>query len=393
MEHTNSAFCFQESNLSLKKSIKIISKEFRKIEDFLKIINKFISFVSFSLKRKVLALDIQSYSEFNTAKRNLKIYTSQYKIFDTDFKKEIEINQILVSYGFVQNKIGTIVRNYFKLSEKEYREFGVVIDLYIRNQDAPYEPYSQVSFLVYTQAIEALINSKKYNNRKSIDTKSKNILENFKEKYHDLPEIQNLKINTSFNFTEKIYNFIVKENIEKILDFKYYEKHKIYLIRDIVKIRNYFTHYSSYKKELNKINLYDLRVATKLLLEIFILKELGIPTKIIKWILKLNYPNIKNWDFPYMTMLSPLKKNYYSISNYLGDFYFFDNKQFHHVDLYYKENKKNIDLICCYIFPQKEREIVQIYKNTDINKLKQIFKICYDRFLEKKRQKDFKHKS
>jgi len=174
----------------LYKHLKIVSKKWTDINEFIDIINDLMKFFSIALKRRLLINNIWSEGKENTSNRKLTISTFQYKILNTNFEEEIDVWKTLLNYKYLSpRKISKVLQKFSKLMTIEYRNFQAIIDLYLRNQDAPFEILPQVEFLIYSTALEAYVSSKDYNKKKTYDNAYENLIEEIKTNYPQVEEL------------------------------------------------------------------------------------------------------------------------------------------------------------------------------------------------------------
>jgi len=378
-----------KSKMELHKHLKIKSKKNRELHEFIIVINNLMKFFSFALKRKLLITNIWSEGKENSSNQKLKISTFQYKILNTNFEEEIDIWKMLVGYRyFSPNKMSKIIQRFTNLINQEYRKFSAIIDLYLRNQDAPAEIYSQVEFLIYTTALEAYVSSKDYNKIRKIDAEYESLVNKIKQEYPNIDELKKIP-NRQYSFAEKINNCIEQEDIHGIFKFYYKGKDKIKIISDIVNLRNYFTHYSFSADDscINNIDMNTLKDDLKILLETFILHELQIKNEDIKKIVTNNTFKMHNFNNEYMWVPHIRYKTNIPIRNYLGQEFFAPNidDMPMDLDLYYKEiDDKNVQLIGKY--KRNNRlctitiDVLKKISQKQIDKLPKYFQECYRRY-------------
>ena len=389
----------ENSKMSLTKSIEISANKNVPIEDFLSIIRNLMTFFSLGLKRKLPILSMTSGCTDNTTKCKLTIHPFQFKILNQNFESNLIIHKALFLFKHVKKNFSSIIQNFINLQSQDYRKFSVIIDLYLRNHDTPDEIYPQIKFLIYSQALEAYLNSKDYNRKKEISKEFLKIVAQIKKQYPEVPEVKNCALNRMYSFKEKILNSIKKNDVENILKFKFTETKKIKLLEDVVNLRNYFTHYNmaSSDKKISNINIYDLTENLKALLELFILKDLQFNNETIRAILINNYFYFKDFNSEYIWIPQPPKLQNIIKENYLGDenSYYNENKKLILSTHYFYENiKDKIKLIVKYLEKDKycprnknKRKIltktIVVNPNLnekEINKLDKPLKICYERY-------------
>lgn len=396
----------ENSKMSLVKEVQIISNKRTSLDKFNSIIRKLINFFSLGLKHKVPIINMYSSAKDNTANCKLEITSFQYKIENQDFESIKKHHKYLYIYPNIKKHFSEILSTYIDLQNRDYRKFAVIIDLYLRNHDVPDEIYPQIKFLVYTQALEAYLNSKDYNDRKPVSQEYIKLLEKLKIEYPNIQEIQALNKNSLYSFKEKLLNSIKHNNVQKIICLKYNNNGKIKLLEDLVNLRNYYTHYSysSEDKRLKKIEDYKLIESAKVLLELFILKDLNFDENSIKIILSNNHFRLKDFNSKYIWLPNPPSIKNVDINCYLGNEHaFYNQNQQLIISLYYfyKEIDEQVKLIIKYsqdgIFTRKnshklksltkELTVNKTLQEKEIQKLSKHFQICYRRYLELKKQK------
>ena len=398
----------ENSKMSLVKEIQIISKSMVSLDDFNFIIRKLINFFSFGMKQKLPIINMYSNASDNTSKSKLTIIPFQFKIENQNYDNVKKFHRYLYIYPNIKSNIKTIMKTYIDLQKKDYKDFAVIIDLYLRNHDVPDEIYPQIKFLIYTQALEAYLNSKKYNNKKPISSEYIALIEKLKKEYPNIKEIQELNKNGLFSFKEKLANSIKQNNIQNIIRLKYTNNGKIKLLEDLVNMRNYYTHYSysSEDKRLKDIESHELIESTKALLELFILKDLKFDDNSIKIILSNNYFRLRDFSSKYIWLSNPPSIKNIDKNCYLGDEHaFYNQNQQLILSMYYfyKEFDKQVKLIIKYsqdgIYTRKnshklksltkELTVNKILKEYELKKLSKHFQICYKRYVDLKEQEKF----
>lgn len=389
----------ENSKMSLTKSIEIIASKNMPIENFLSVIRNLISFFSLGLKRKLPIISITSNYTDNTAKCKLTIHPFQFKILNQDFESNLYIHKTLFVFQHIKSNFSSIIQEFINLKSQDYRKFSVIIDLYLRNHDAPDEIYPQIKFLIYAQALEAYLNSKDYNHKKEISKEFLKIVAQIKKQYSDIPEVKNCTLNGMYSFKEKIFNSIKKNDVENILKLKFIKEKKIKLLEDIVNLRNYFTHYSmaSDDKKIANVDIYDLTENLKALLELFILKDLQFNNETIRVILANNYFHFKNFNSEYIWIPQPPNLRNVIKENYLGDetSYYNENKKLILSTHYFYENIGNkIKLVVKYSeegkYCKRNKNKLKSLTETitvnpelskeQINELDKPLRICYERY-------------
>ena len=396
---SHSKFGTGKSEMILQKHIKIISKRWCNINDFIDIINNLIKFFSLSLKRRLMISNIWSELNENSAKRKLFISTFQYKILNTNFEEEIDVWKTLLNYRYLTPyKMSKVLKKFFELTNLEYRNFQAIIDLYLRNQDAPFEVLSQVEFLIYSTALEAYVSSKNYNKNKTYDVSYENLINEIKTKYPNVEELSKIP-SRQYSFAEKIKRCIEIEGLDTIFNFRYCNKDKYKLIADIVNTRNYFTHYSfsSGDKRIKDVDLWDLKDKLRILLEIFILTELNIDKQIIQLIITNNNYCLYNFYNNYFWKPNPKIKCKQSINNFLGEEIYFTPKEnlSMFIDFYYNEiDKQTVKLICKY---KREKRVYTMSKlvkkritEQELQNLPKYFQECFKRYKIMAKQNEYK---
>lgn len=395
---SHSRFGTGKSKMELYKHLKIKSKKPCKLKEFITIINDLIKFFSFALKRKLLINNIWSESKENSSNQKLNISTFQYKILNTNFDDEIDIWKILIGYRyFSPRKMSKIIQKFSQLINQEYRKFPAIIDLYLRNQDAPSEIYSQVEFLIYTTALEAYVSSKDYNKCKQVDDEYEQIIKNIRKEYPEVKELENI-LSYQYSFSEKIFRCIENEGLNNVFRFYYEKENKIKIISDIVNLRNYFTHYSfsADDKRIKNINMSELKENLKILIEAFILHELQINHNDMSKIIANNTFRMLAFNNTYMWVPHPRYRTNINKKYYLGSEFYVQNHNAipMDLDLYYKDiNENNIMLIG----KHKKNNKLQTYKITisknitsdDLTKLPKYFQECYKRYVIADKQVEY----
>ena len=395
--------------ISLIKEIQVVANKMTSLDEFNSVIRKLINFFSFGLKHKVPIINMYSCGKNNTSKCKLEITPFQYKIENQDFDSVKKYHKYLYIYPNIKKHFSKILSTYMDLQNKDYRKFAVIIDLYLRNHDVPDEIYPQIKFLVYTQALEAYLNSKKCNDKKPVSIEYIALLEKLKIEYPYIKEIQELKKNGLYSFKEKLANCIKQNNIQDIIKLQYAKNGKIKLLEDLVNMRNYYTHYScsSNDKRLKNIDDYALIESAKALLELFILKDLKLDDNSIKIILSNNYFRLKDFNSKYIWISNPPPKvKDVDKNNYLGEEHPFynENKQLiFSMYYFYEESSGKIKLIIKYskegIYTRKnsnrlksltkELLIDKNIKENEVKKLPKYFQECYRRYVELIKQKNY----
>ncbi len=395
---SHSRFGTGKSKMELYKYLKIKSKKMCELKEFITVINDLMKFFSFALKRKLLINNIWSEAKENSSNQKLNISTFQYKILNTNFDDEIDIWKILVGYRyFPPRKMSKIIQKFSQLINQEYRKFPAIIDLYLRNQDAPSEVYSQVEFLIYTTALEAYVSSKDYNKCKQFDDEYKQLIKDIKSKYPEVKELENIPSH-QYSFSEKILRCIEKEGLNNIFQFYYEKENKIKIISDIVNLRNYFTHYSfsSDDRRIKNIDIGELKENLKILIEAFILHELQIKHRDIAIISTNNTFRMLAFNNTYMWVPHPRYRTNLNKKYYLGSKFYVQNHNAVPMDFdfYYKNiNENNVILIGKY----KRDNKLQTYKITinknitsdDLTKLPKYFQECYKRYVIAAKQVEY----
>lgn len=396
---SHSKFGTGKSEMLLCKHIKIISKKWCNINDFIDIINNLIKFFSLSLKRRLMINNIWSESNENTAKRKLFISTFQYKILNTNFEEEMDVWKTLLNYRYLPpHKMSKVLKKFFELTSLEYRNFQAIIDLYLRNQDAPFEVLSQVEILIYSTALEAYVSTKDYNKNKTYKKTYEDLIKEIKTKYPQVEELSKIP-SRQYSYAEKIKRCIEYESIIEVCSFRYCGKNKYKLITDIVNTRNYFTHYSfsANDKKIKDIDLWELKDRLRILLEIFILNELDIDKKTIKSIIMNNNTSLLEFYNDYLWIPDPKIKSIKLSKNFLGEETFFSEKDEmpKFINFYYEEfNKQTVKLICKYRQKRictKNKLVKKNITEQELKNLPKYFQECYKRYKLMAKQNDYKN--
>lgn len=397
---SHSKFGSGKSEMILYKHIKIVSKKWCNINDFINILNSLIKFFSLSLKRRLIINNIWSDPNGNSAKRKLFISTFQYKILNTNFDEEIDVWKTLLNYGYLApHKMSKVLKKFFELTSLEYRKFQAVIDLYLRNQDAPFEVLSQVEFLIYSTALEAYVSSKDYNKNRTYDKLYENLINEIKTKYPNVEDLSKIP-SRQYSFAEKIKRCLEIEGISKYFNFYYCNKDKYKLITDVVNTRNYFTHYSFSPddKKIKNIDLWDLKDKLRILLEIFILNELCIDKKIIRQIITNNNYRLNNFYSDYFWAPNPKIKSRKLANNFLGEETYFSIKEEYpkFFSYFYEEvSDSQVKLICKYRNIKKHVCTINNIVNKQLteNELENLpiyMRECFKRYKIMAKQNEFK---
>ena len=393
-------FSGENSKMSLTKEIEIISKKETVLDDFLEITRNLISFFSLGLKRKLPIINMYSLSTDNSSKAKLEIHPFQYKILNKDFDAKLMRNETLFVFPHIKKDFGKVIQQFIALRQKDYREFSVIVDLYLRNHDAPDEIYPQIKFLIFAQALEAYLNSKQYNHQKNANSEFSNAIQNLKAQYPNNTEIQKIECVNFPSFKEKILNSIIKNDLISLVQFRFKKKNKIILLDDLINLRNYFTHYnmSSNDKRISSIDLYELTICIKVLLELFILCDLNFSKAALKTIISNNYYQFRKFDNKYIWVDTSSETMRAPNTQYLGEDNAHKNKNgkiMYSICYYYKElNKNEVELIVKYTeegqYTRKNSHKLKIFteelaikkdiKDKDIQALDYIFKKCYERY-------------
>lgn len=343
----------ENSKMSLTKEIEIIANNQASLDDFIAIIRNLMSFFSLGLKKKLPIINMYSSIDSNTAKCKLEIYPFQYKILNQDFETKIMLDKTLFTFPHIKKNFSEIIQQFMFLRSKDYRKFSVIIDLYLRNHDAPDEIYPQIKFLIFAQALEAYLNSKQYNYKKVENQEFLNAVQELKNRYPNNTDIQEIKCSNLPCFKEKILNSIIKNNLMNIMKFKFTKENKITLLDDLVNLRNYFTHYSmsSKDKRISSIDLYELTTCIKALLEIFLLCDLKFNVNAIKNIVLKSYFQFRNFNNKYIWICKTPNMRNLENAQYLGEDNACRNKSgklMFSVHYYYKELENTVKLIIKY---------------------------------------------
>ena len=248
------------------------------------------------------------------------------------------------------------------------------------------------------------MNSKSYNNKKTVSSEYVSLLRKLKKDYPDIKEIQELKQNALYSFKEKLMNSSRENNIFDVVQLKHKNKEKIKLFEDLVNVRNYYTHYSisSTDNRLKDIDLYELTESAKALLEIFILKDLEFDNQMIHNILAKNYFKLRDFNSKYIWINNAPKFRNVNANNYLGDDFRNAIKDFAAMYYYYEEIGDKVKLILKYrkydIYTRKGSTKLKTFTETklvdknlstnDIVKLTKYFQICFKRYKDLVEQKD-----
>ncbi len=397
---SHSKFGTGKAEMILYKHLKIVSKKWTDINEFIDIINDLMKFFSIALKRRLLINNIWSEGKENTSNRKLTISTFQYKILNTNFEEEIDVWKTLLNYKYLSpRKISKVLQKFSKLMTIEYRNFQAIIDLYLRNQDAPFEILPQVEFLIYSTALEAYVSSKDYNKKKTYDNAYENLIEEIKTNYPQVEELSKIP-SRQYSFAEKIKRCLENEGINKLFDFYYCGNGKYKLITDIVNTRNYFTHYSfsSDDKKIKDIELWELKDKLRILLEIFILNELSIDKKIIKLIITNNNFGLEDFYSNYFWASNPKIKSRKLANKFLGEeTYFSITEEYPRFFNYFYEevNNNQVKLICKYRNIKKRICSIDKFVNKNITKkelknLPKYMQECFKRYKIMAKQIEYK---
>lgn len=395
---SHSKFGTGKAEMILYKHLKIISKKWADINEFIDIINDLMKFFSIALKRRLIIKNIWSEDKENTSNRRLTISTFQYKILNTNFEEEIDVWKTLLNYRYLTpRKMSNVLQKFSKLMTLEYRNFQAIIDLYLRNQDAPFEVLSQVEFLIYSTALEAYVSSKDYNKNKTYDESYENLINEIKTNYPNIEELSKIP-SRQYSFAEKIKRCIELEGINEVVNFRYCGKDKYKLIADIVNTRNYFTHYSfsADDKKIKDIDLWDLKDKLRILLESFILNELDIDKKIIKLIIMNNNISLLEFYNNYLWIPDPKIKNIKLSKNFLGEETYFSEKDDipMFINFYYEEvDKQTVKLICKYRRKRvctKNKLVKKNITEQELKALPKYFRECFKRYMIMAKQMEYK---
>lgn len=395
----------ENSKMSLTKEVEIIAQKQAPLDDFIEIIRNLMSFFSLGLKKKLPILNMYSSSSDNTSKCKLEIYPFQYKILNQDFETRLLLNKTLFTFPHIKKNFCEIIQRFMSLREKDYREFSVIIDLYLRNHDAPDEIYPQIKFLIFAQALEAYLNSKQYNHKKDTNQEYCSAIQKLKKRYPNNEEIQKIECISFPSFKEKILNSTIKNNLFNIVQFRFSKKNKIKLLDDLINLRNYFTHYnmSSNDKRICSIDLYELTICIKALLEIFLLKDLKFDENSIKNIILNNYFQFRNFDNKYIWISKPPKIRNLDNAFYLGEDNAYKNRKgklMFSVHYYYRELDNKVKLIIKYTEEGKYTkqsncklkrltDSIIVNKKLTVSQLKNIdqcFQKCYEKYQKYSKQ-------
>lgn len=385
-------------HFDLIKSVKISSGRERPLNEFIEIIMTLIDFFSICFRKKLLITAIWSNGKENTIAEKLEIKTFQFKILNKNYEDENDRNPFksLATYALLNGNFDKIIKRFFKSKNGNYESFPVFCDLYMRNHDSPNEIYPQIKFLSFMQGIEAYISKLPCNKDFKLDVSWKRAIKEFKKQHPELPNVKKLKYSNQLAFQDKINNVINANKIENIIKFKMTTSGSYKLINQMVKFRNYYTHYGD-GKNLKDLDFYDVIEYTKIFCEILIMKELGFKSNQIKISLNNNYYYLSEWNNEYCLLDLAVMPKGYSKKYYLGDIEDFSTQNYIKYALFYKpkENGK-LQLIFKSRMAKGKTRAESITVNEQLtpyeyNLLKPIYQTCYDRYLEKQKQSNYRY--
>ena len=279
-----------EANITTKPSISLESRAECRIDEFLSLIHKICSFLSFSVDRSVLLEYLTGYSKELIEHRRdppeqvpVKVYFETVR--NSLPQSELDPSDIFLPYEAVKSQLDEVLNKWLECYQAD--EYAPSINLYSAVLSQP-SMFLDVKFLFYAQSLEVL------HRRISEETAMPD--EEFKSvvgaMLEDVPEHHKEHFRAKLAYANELsLNQRLKILLEEFSElYGISGRDRNSFVRKVVVTRNYLTHYDkSLKSETaNTQDLFDLTRKLKSLLQLHFLQLIGMDNESITELTKSN---------------------------------------------------------------------------------------------------------
>ena len=264
----------------------------KSFNDFKRVIFLLQDFFSFGIMKPAYPILIRGETESYKKNQNHKAYPPLIEIYYLirgipNLNENLNIFDMLFCFKDISNKLELVLKNWFK----KINSLSAVFQLYFASLYNP-SLYLEYKFLSLVQAIEAYCRIR-YNGKYVSDGEYelvhdkilKSIIENTKNGLQ-CSLMSKLKYGNELSLKTRICR-LFKKNIEIT---KLFIKNEENFIDKVIKTRNYLVHQDESLKELSfkKEELFSTNIKLKIMIEKYLLKEIGFDSEEIKALLLRN---------------------------------------------------------------------------------------------------------
>ena len=206
-----------------------------------------------------------------------------YKFFSQEDAK-LEPNYILINYFEIAGDFFNMLSTWFEIYEK----FKSFFYLYFVNMDSNFT--AELLFISYTEAIESYIRKSNFNNFYMDKDEYEWIFKDLKtfintnqylSRSHKASLKSRVKYGNEYSFRKRLNNLVKFLDGFSLIEYLN-EKYENKFVDIVIDNRNYYTHYDKKEDSVRSgIKLVLLTLDLRLLLELCILNEIGIPKELI----------------------------------------------------------------------------------------------------------------